>query len=342
MKKKTPNILVFEGIWGVGKSTIISNLRNTYPVLFVPEPHHVRAGIKSKITEWYKTEHLRRMDLAKKYCNYGENTIMERSIIASVAFYYAQHHSVPEWFYSFADELSSLSNLYIIFLYNNKKIFLSKISEIENKKIIKVILDNESFYNNYINFYKNVFPVLIKNKVVCMKVSKSRQLSSDDKNYIKRLLASGHQKSKNKLKETKEYCASAVVYYKGKFLTIYSRNHMQYAFPQGHQVEGENILDTLKREVLEETGFNNLGSISKIKKYSYRFYHKNKITKKIIVCFLVELKSLKKTKKKFESHESYRNYFFTEDAVFNKLSWAEDKEMVSLAKKLIKKSPHFK
>lgn len=170
MKKKTPNIIVFEGIWGVGKSTIISHLRDTYPVLFIPEPHHIRLGIKSKITEWYKNEHLRRMDLARKYCDFGENVIMERSIIASVSFYYAQHRSVPEWFRLFVNNISSLSNLHIIFLYNNKKLFLSKILEIENKKIIKTLSENESFYDNYIYFYKNILPSLIKNKVVCINV----------------------------------------------------------------------------------------------------------------------------------------------------------------------------
>ena len=54
------------------------------------------------------------MDLAKIYCGYGENTVMERSIISSAAFYYSQHRSVPDWFKSCANEISSLKNLNII------------------------------------------------------------------------------------------------------------------------------------------------------------------------------------------------------------------------------------
>jgi 8-oxo-dGTP pyrophosphatase MutT (NUDIX family)/thymidylate kinase len=338
MKNQSSKIIVIEGIWGVGKSTVISNLRNTYPVLFVPEPHHIQSGVKSKIAEWYRAEHLKRMGLAKTYCNYGENVIMERSIIASVAFYYAQHCSIPKWFYSYIDKIPSLSNMHIIFLYSNKKTFLSKIPEIENKNIVKIVSADKCFYDNYIYFYKEVLPKLIKNNIVYMKMSKDRSLSIDDNNYIKKLLSNGRHNTRKKLKEVKEYCSSAVIFYKDKFLTIYSKNHKQYVLPQGHQEEGESALDVIKREVVEETGFKDFTVISEIKTYSYRFFNKGVIIHKIITCFLIELNTFKKTKKSLESHESYRNYFFTDSKVVKKLNWAEDKGMIYSALKIMSKN----
>ncbi len=221
MKKQSSKIIVFEGVWAVGKSTTISNIRDNYPVLFIPEPHHILSGIKSNITEWYRVEHLKRMDLAKTYCSYGENTVMERSIIASVAFYYAQYCLIPEWFNaSYIDKISSLSNMHIVFLYSSKKTFLSKIPEIENKNIEKIASADHSFYDNYVNFYKEVLPKLIKNNIVSMKVSKDLSLSVDDNNYLKKLLSNVQCDTEKKLKEVKEYCASAVVFDKAKFLKI--------------------------------------------------------------------------------------------------------------------------
>lgn len=337
MKNKLPKIIIIEGIWGVGKSTVISNIRSKYPVLFIPEPNHIKSGIKSGITEWYKKQHSERMELAKTYCGYGENTLMERSMISSAAFYYAQYRSNPDWFKAYADKISSLKNLNIVFLFSDKKSFLSKISEIENKEISKIASNSGSFYDNYIYFYTHILPGLIDNKIFNMKVLKNRSLSLGNEEVIKKLFNEGWRGVKNRLEEKQEHCASAIVYYKNKFLTLYSSNHKQYAFPQGHQEKNEDILDTIKREVMEETGYKDFKIISPIKTYSYRFYNKGKITHKIISCFLIRLETLKKTKKQFETHESYKNYFFTIEEVIKKLSWAEDKEMVTLAQKLLLK-----
>ena len=233
----------------------------------------------------------------------------------------------------------------IIFIFSSKNIFLSKVSEIENKKIVKIATSNNSFYDDYIYFYTDILPGLIDNKILYMKVSIEKSLSLDDEKNIKKLLNNGRRGIKKKLEEKKEYCASAIMYHKNKFLAIYSKNHKQYAFPQGHQEKGENILNTIEREVAEETGFKDFKVISPIKTYGYRFYNGKKIIYKIITCFLIELKTLKKIKKRLESHESYKNYFFTVEDVVKKISWAEDKEMAALAQKIIlknKKSPHYK
>jgi len=343
VKNKSPKIIIIEGVWAVGKSTVIFKIRNKYPVLFIPEPNHIKSGIKSGVTEWYKKQHAERMNLAKTYCGYGENTVMERSIISSAAFFYAQHRLVPDWFKSCVQEISSLKNLNIIFLVRDKKSFLSKISEIENKKISKAALNNKSFYNNYIHFYTNILPKLISNKILQMKISKDRNLSWSDEKIIKKLLNEGRRGVKNKLEEKKEYCVSAIMFHKNKFLTLYSGNHKQYTLPQGHQENNENVLDAVRREVVEETGLIDFKIISPIKNYSYRFYDKGKIIHKIISCFLVKIETLNKTKTKFEAHESYKNHFFTIEEVIKKLSWAEDKEIVALAQKIIiKNPPHFK
>lgn len=338
MKKQSSKIIVFEGVWGVGKSTIISSLRNSYPVLFIPEPHHIQSGVKSNIAEWYRAEHIKRIELAKTYCNYGEDVIMERSIIASVAFYYAQHCSIPDWFNAYLNKISSLSNLHIIFLYSSKKIFLSKIAEIENKNIVKIVLSDKNFYDNYVYFYREVLPDLIKNEIVYIKVTKDIGLSVDGSIYIKKLLGSKSHKKKKRLKEVEEHCTSALIFYKDKFLTIYSKNHKQYVLPQGHQEKGESPPDTIRREVVEETGFKDFTVISEVKTYSYRFFSKGKIIRKIITCFLIELNSLKRTKKSLESHESYRNYFFTASKAVKRLNWPEDRGLIYSAQNIMSKN----
>lgn len=340
-QNKLPKILVIEGFWGVGKSTMITSIRKSYPVLFIPEPNYINAGITSNTSEWYREQHKERMELAKKYVNYGESVILERSILSSAAFYYAEYGIVPEWFSSIGSKLKSSPNLYFFFLYNNRSSFLKSVSEIKDNSVRAAVAKNKLFYDNYLNFFTKVAPELIGAKIASIKIPKDLYQPLDGNKYVKKILNRRHSGPKGKLKEVKVNCASAVIFHKDKFLLLYSNKHNHFSLPQGHQNNGEKITDTVLREIKEETGFNNLKIIKLITTYSIRFYDRGKITNKIITCFLVKLKSLKKTKKALESHESYTNHFFTIEAAVKKLNWAEDKEMFINAQKIINqmKSP---
>jgi len=331
-QKKLPNIVVIEGFWGVGKSTLITNIRQSYPVLFIPEPNYISAGIKTGISEWYRDQHNERMKLAKKYIKFGENVILERSILSSVAFYYARHGFMPKWFDQSKLELSSLNNIHIFFLYNDKNSFLKNYSEIKDRSV-KSAMAKESFYYNYFNFFAKIVPKLINQKIVCVKISKNRY-QPDISGEIKKILSDNHSE-KRKMKEIKHYCASAIMFYDDKFLLLYSSKHRHFSLPQGHRNEGEDLASTILREIKEETGFYDFEIIMPIDTYGFRFYNKNQITNKIITCFLVKINSLKKNKKGFEAHESYTNHFFTAHNAIKKLNWSEDKEAMKRAQNII-------
>lgn len=325
--QKTPNILIVEGLWGSGKSSLISYIRKSYPVLFIPEPNYQTAGIKSGISEWYRNQHTERLLLAKTYTEYGEHVVMERSILSSAAFHYAQHGNMPIWFSSVRAELEAITNLNIIFLISDKKTFLKSVSDIRDKSVCSAIKKNQLFYENYIRFFKES-----DLEVNCIKMTRNYILPKALTSFIKKLFS---RRLKGKLKEITERCASAVVIYKDEFLLLYSTTHRQFALPQGHQEKGENLTQTITREIKEESGFVDFKILCQLRTYGFRFYDNGMIIHKLISCYLVKLSTLKINKKKFESHESYRNHFFDHKDVMKKLSWAEDKETMRCAQKIL-------
>jgi 8-oxo-dGTP pyrophosphatase MutT (NUDIX family) len=78
-------------------------------------------------------------------------------------------------------------------------------------------------------------------------------------------------------KVTLEQSVGAVIKYKyenaepAKFLLLKNRRGF-WGFPQGHKEKGETELQTLKREVHEETGIDDLEVHSHIGKISYSFF----------------------------------------------------------------------
>lgn len=325
--EKTPCILIVEGLWGSGKSTLISHIRKSYPVLFIPEPNYQTAGIKSDISEWYRTQHNERLVLAKTYTEYNEHVVMERSILSSAAFHYAQHGVIPLWFSSVKAKLRSITNLSVVFLINDKKTFLKNVLDIRDKSVRSAIKKNKLFYENYIRFFKE-----IDLNVTCIKMNRNHILPNTlisliKKNFSKRL--------KEKLKEITEQCANAVVIYNNDFLLLYSLQHRQFTFIQGHQEKSEKLSQTITREIKEESGFIDFEILCPLRTYGFRYYDKGIIINKLISCYLVKLHTLKMIRKKFESHESYKNYFFNHKKVVKKLSWAEDKETMKCAQKIL-------
>jgi thymidylate kinase len=175
MKRDMPRIVIVEGLWGIGKSTLICAVRRRLPVLFIPEPNYLISGIKLNISRWYRREHNKRLRLAKEFALNGDNIILERSILSSVAYQYAQHRVLPEWFSSSNRELFSSPELRVFFLFGDKGSFLKCASTIEDGNVRRTIVKTPDFYEKYIEFFREVAPRQIASKIVCVKAeSKDR------------------------------------------------------------------------------------------------------------------------------------------------------------------------
>lgn len=319
--KSKPSILLVEGLWGAGKSTLISHIRARYPVLYIPEPNFQTSGIKTGISEWYKKQHQNRLKKVLEYVKCGEHIVMERSILSSVAFYYAKHGKMPSWF-DLPKSLFSIPHLYIVFLYTDKHTFIKNAKYIKDRGIRTAIKKHRSFYENYLEFFKKICPnVLFIESGMYM-----RPRFADP--YFRKIF---HTETKSKFKEVIYRCSSAVVVYKNKLLIIYSRKHKQFTLPQGHRKNGESPVQTIFREITEETGYTDLDLICHIRTYSFRFYSGGIVIRKSIHCYLIELKSLHSTKKRLEKHEAYKNFFVDRNVGLRMLNWPEDRENVMCA-----------
>ena len=342
---KSPKILIVEGFWGVGKSRLIAQILHRWKINHIPEPNHIEAGISKNLSEWYRSEHNKRLELARKHLKSGKNVILERSTLSSLAFHYAKYAKIPTWFNrSVSYFQKEFPNLYVFFLRDNKKTNLDRALNTQDNAVRSLILRDNKFYDKYIFFYTSILPSLVHIKIVRICVSKS----------LKRVLKTGKKEAGNlsfsdffaqhKHKKMKRVlCASVVLFYKKKFLVLYSHDYHYYVLPQGHKATQEKYTDTALRETREETGFFDLKIIAPLSKYRYQ-YNKNNISiDKHIQVYLVQLKTLARRKKQLESHEHYSNHFFTAGKAIKKLQWPEDKKMILRAEKIIskiKKSPN--
>jgi len=327
-KNKIP-ILIIEGLWGAGKSSLISWIRKEWKVLFIAEPNFQESKIKRQISSWYREQHLQRIKSARKLIKMGETIILERSILSSLAFFYAQKGKLPNWTNSIRKQLSAMEQMSVLFIYDEQKIFLNKTLQIKDRTVKKAIVSNKMFYKNYINFFTKIAPSQLGLNVKAVKIGLNKSQNITIKKYLRNFF--NNTKSQTLINETKEYCAAGISYYKNKILLIYSPKHGQYVFPQGHVELGETLKKTIRREMIEETGFTDFTVGKKIYSYKIRYYKQKKIIEKIITCFLVTIVSLRKIKKDFGKNENYKNYFFSKNEAIHKLTWAEDKEAIRLS-----------
>jgi bis(5'-nucleosidyl)-tetraphosphatase len=72
----------------------------------------------------------------------------------------------------------------------------------------------------------------------------------------------------------------------------YSYGH--WDFPKGNIENGESELDTIKREIMEETGITDINFIDDFRQQiSYRYKKKFKLVNKLVIYYIVETKSNK-------------------------------------------------
>ncbi len=334
LKKLKPKLVIIEGFWKVGKSALIREILKRHPKIFlIPEPNHLnRRNIKDP-HEWYLKQHLNRHKQAKRLLGQKNMILMERSILANAAFYYAKHGKISDKYLKLLKISPELDQGLLVFLYADKK-FCQKAAKVLGDRSVKQLIKNQpNFYQRYLDFYKKQFKKITGNEILCINVAPKGKFVPTTK--IVSLVEKGINNYKHK-KIVKEICASVIIFHENKILLLYDKNWHHYVLPQGHKERGENITKTAIRETIEETGFNNLKLIKKLGSYDYYYPVKQKIVNKVINVYLVKAITLNTVKKNFKGNENYINKFLDFNKSLKLAKWSQDKLFINRAIKIIK------
>lgn len=329
LKRKLSDLIIIEGFWNIGKTSFLNHLAKLNDFEKIEEPNHLKENIKVNISSWYKKQHQKRMKASSSFLKQGKRVVMERSLISNVSYKYACGRKLLKEDFDILREIGLLeSNLSVVFFCASEG-FVRR----QSKKIVdndtRELLSKNSFYKKYLEFYKKILPRFLKS-VIIIKVDNNGFFEKND------LMLKKFYNFFPLLEKERVECASIVPFYKDKILLLYDYKYNHYVLPQGHREHGENLERTAIREMREETGFNKLRLVRKIKKYQYHYYTKEKIIYKKIHVFLVEILNIKKGKKKLEKHEKYSNKFFSITEAIDRVKWLQDKEGIFLSKEIIK------
>jgi hypothetical protein len=85
------NIYLVEGIWHVGKTTLIKKVNELFPVTFIEEPSHLTAGrifrSQKEIDMWYMKQHFFTLERVRKDITASKRHIfIERTPLSSLGF----------------------------------------------------------------------------------------------------------------------------------------------------------------------------------------------------------------------------------------------------------------
>ena len=110
----------------------------------------------------------------------------------------------------------------------------------------------------------------------------------------------------------------------------YSYGH--WDFPKGNIENGESELDTIKREIMEETGITDINFIDDFRQQiSYRYKKKFKLVNKSVIYYIVETKSNKVVLSFEHVNFAWLNY---NDAL-NRLSFDNSKKILKNANEFL-------
>lgn len=315
----------------MGKSSLIDYVEGLSGVVKINEPDHLEHSINDNISEWYKGEHMRRMDLAMQSISNGRKVIMERSLLSNISYQYAVYGRISneyrDWLKRFSERFGNVS---IVFLYGCDDFIIKQSREIKDAETACLITE-KNFRRRYIDFYREILPKYV-NGVHLIKIDQHDEFKN------KKDILFDFYKTLPFLEKEFVTCSSMVAQYKNKILLLYDKNYKHYVLPQGHQEAGENLHQTAIREMMEETGFNDIQVLKKIKKYQYHYPTRNKIIYKNIHVYLVRILSGSKSKKKFGDHENYSNRFFSPEESVLMARWRQDKDAIRNAIDYLKKA----
>ncbi|MFA6130926.1 MAG: P-loop NTPase fold protein [Patescibacteria group bacterium] len=122
------SILIVEGVWGVGKSTLIKRLLSDHSTLkFLREPEYPEATLllskEKKIFDWYFEKHIQNIEKARLIQSKKKNSVViERSVVSSLAYAevilgWSEHQVAPYFFKAQALNIKS-ENFILLHLVN--------------------------------------------------------------------------------------------------------------------------------------------------------------------------------------------------------------------------------
>ena len=140
-----------------------------------------------------------------------------------------------------------------------------------------------------------------------------------------------------------EISAGAVLYYVDEnseiMYLILNYNYGHWDFPKGNMEIGETEIDTVFKEVSEETGIKDIKIIKEFRQQiSYKYRKKSKLINKAVIYYLAETKS----KKVVLSFEHINFEWQTFDQALQKLSFENSKRVLRMANELLLTAENMK
>ncbi|MEK7583704.1 MAG: NUDIX domain-containing protein [Patescibacteria group bacterium] len=317
MKNK---LILLEGFWGAGKSTISYTLRKQTGVYFIPEP--VRPGYlksQSKISQWYIQQHGKRIRVAlHKLQQTRKSVVCERSLLSTAAFEYATHGSLTETMKRLTRDLCNNKQIVVIYVKPTPALINRAIFRLKDDTVLQSIHKNRNFIFNYDDFFLKVLPVQFSTEVHTIMTNIRSLESLREKIY--------------------EVSAAGVVVYNRKVVILYDEKYNHYVLPQGHRKENEILRSAARREVIEETGYVDLEYAKKLYSYQYHFPRGRQTVYKKIHVYLFNLKSEKRKRQVLENHEAYESRLVSMKAAVKILHWDQDKIVIRKAQEEIKRA----
>lgn len=125
-------------------------------------------------------------------------------------------------------------------------------------------------------------------------------------------------------------CAGGVVFHEDKVFILKNEKN-EWVLPKGKIISGDLAIETAKKRVREETGLKDIDVVSAAGETYYEFYS---LTRKQPVCneivwFIMEASSLE-----YDIDDEFQNGgFFKIDEAIEKITYSQDKSLVSLSHK---------
>ncbi len=239
--------IILEGFWGLGKSAVLNCFKKHNNYAAVEEPDHLKEKIKgkSKIDHWYLSKHRKNLI---HFFRMPPKTIMERSILSSLAFLYANNKLKGRE--KFLTEFSRYYNKFnplIVFLYADHKIIKASSKKIKDVRVKKFLQNKrfvekyDSFFRNFLPFHYGITPIFIEVTNKTIREIKNNILAALKNNRLAQINITCYQLDKQK---------------KPLFLLL-KRNPQKGGFWQtisGGVKANNDLFKTIKLEIEEEIG----------------------------------------------------------------------------------------